>query len=221
MILEKTKRTTVKRNAKRANYDKEQLISIIDEAMIGHLAFTLGEDTHSIPLLFWHYGGHLYCHAAISGRLATLAATKTNVCISFVILDGIVLAKSALHHSMNYRSAAVYGNFELISDQTEMTNAFKQLMDLIDQQRWQTVRPPNAKELNAAALLKIPLNEAVVKQRTGFAEDKKSDLKIDAWTGIIPITHPWGEPQPDQFSSSKSLLAQSKLKNNCGHLIFP
>ncbi|MDF1761182.1 MAG: pyridoxamine 5'-phosphate oxidase family protein [Coxiellaceae bacterium] len=201
MLLDKTARTAVTRNPERASYDKAQLLAIIEEARFGHLAFTLANQTHSIPLLFWHHNDHLYCHAAINGRLATLAERKTEVCISFVILDGIVLAKSALHHSMNYRSAVIYGQFELTNEQKEMTKAFKQLMDNIDPQRWQTVRPPNTKELNATAMLKIPLKEAVIKQRTGFAADKKSDLTINAWTGVIPITHPQGQPLPDPFCS--------------------
>ena len=201
MILNKTAGTTVKRNPKRASYDTTKIKAIIDEAMTGHLAFTRNNETHSIPLLFWHHNDYLYCHAAINGRLATLARNKTSVCISFVIQDGIVLAKSALHHSMNYRSAVVYGSFGLVSDHDEMTNAFHALMNLIDQQRWATVRPPTAKELNACAMLKLPLKEAVMKQRIGFADDKKSDLTIDAWTGVIPIEHHLSTPQPDPHCS--------------------
>lgn len=214
MTLKKTTLTAVERNAKRASYDLTKIKSVIDEAIIGHLAFTLDNITHSIPLLFWHYNDYLYCHAAINGRLSKLANSNAPVCVSFVIQDGFVLAKSALHHSMNYRSAVVYGSLDSVSSHEEMTSSFHALMNLIDQQRWVTVRPPNTKELKACAMLKLPLNEAVMKQRTGFAKDKKSDIDIEAWTGVIPIEQRLKPPQPDPYCSNVISEKLAQLSKN-------
>lgn len=187
MKLAKTPRTTVKRMPKRAAYEHDKIVAVIQEAIIGHMAFTSESGVHSIPLPFWHDNGYIYCHFSIQSRLKNLGVEKQDVSISFTILDGLVLAKSALHHSMNYRSVVVYGQCEPVIENAEKFQQLKQFMDVIAPERWQDIRQPNHKELNATAMLKLPLTEAVIKQRVGIAEEKKSDLTRKVWAGIIPI----------------------------------
>lgn len=198
--LNKTSRTTVNRSRNRATYQRETINSIIDAALIGHLAFQDESGIHSIPMPFWRDEEFLYCHCSVASRLVALAINKTPVCISFTILDGMVLAKSALHHSMNYRSVVVYGRFDQLDSGEEKAVALKGLMDWVDESRWDQVRQPNKKELNATAVLRLPLTEAVAKVRTGPAEDKLSDLDRAVWTGVLPYLHLRGEPEPDQYS---------------------
>lgn len=191
-MLRKTKRTKVNRGRKKACYDPEKIHETIDAAIIGHMAFKLNDDVHSIPLPFWRDGDAIFCHCSVNSRLALLAG-RGDVCVSFVIIDGWVLAKSALHHSMNYRSAVVYGQLELLADNDSKNRLLELFMHKIDVNRWNEVRQPSQKELNAIVVLKLPLTEAVVKFREGFPEDKKSDLKRDVWAGVIPITHKRGK----------------------------
>ncbi len=200
MLNKKTNRTTIKRIPKRANYDSDKINAVIDEAVIGHLAFKMADSVHSIPLPFWQYGGYLYFHCSIQSRLTRLVEQGQQVCISFTILDGLVFAKSALHHSMNYRSVVVYGQCESVLDRDEKFKSLERFMAVFDQKRWQDVRQPNRKELNATGMLRILLTEAVLKQRIGPAEDLKSDLKRDVWSGIIPVKHIHLTPIIDEIS---------------------
>ena len=195
MKLTKTKRTTVTRISKRASYDKQLVHKIITEAVIGHMSFYYNGSVHSIPLPFWCIEDYLYCHFSVNSRLVGLAEDENDVCISFTIVDGLVFAKSAFRHSMNYRSAVVYGQFELLHDDAEKIKAMKQFMNLFDEKRWDRVRAPNKKELNVTAILKLPLKEAVVKIRQGPPMDKKMDLDRDVWAGIIPKLYSYGKPE--------------------------
>lgn len=192
----KTARTTVKRKSSRARYDRDLLYQIIQEAIIGHLAFYDGANVHSIPMPFWRDGDYLYLHCSVESRLTMLAKMPQEVCISFTILDGLVFAKSAFSHSMNYRSAVVYGQFQLVPDAQDKFNAMRKFMEFFDKERWHIARQPNQKELNATAVLRIPLEEAVVKVREGAPIDKEADQKLDVWTGIIPYYRVIGAPIP-------------------------
>lgn len=198
MSLAKTSKTTVNRLPARASYDKELLNSIIDEAKCGHLAFSLDNQPHSIPMLFWRDDEWLYCHCSTVSRLKQLVGQ--DVCISFAIVDGYVYAKSAFHHSMNYRSAVIYGQFEQIADESaEKLSALNGLIDLFDESRWDKIRQPDRKELNATAVLKLKLTEAVTKVRSGPPSDKTSDEQLDVWAGVIPLLHSYGTPQTHEY----------------------
>ena len=188
----------IARAPKRASYEKEVIYPIIEECIIGHLAFKTETGIHSIPMPFWHIDDDLYCHCSIQSRLSQLAKENNPVCISFTILDGFVLSKSALHHSMNYRSVVVYGQFELVKGEEKKRNILKGLVDLVDDRRWDLVRRPSRKELNACAVLRMSLDEAVAKVRIGPADELKKDLSREVWTGVVPVLHARGIPEPDE-----------------------
>jgi len=191
----KTNKTTVKRAAQRASYDDHLIKQIISECLIGHLSFVTHHHSHSIPMPFWHSGEYLYCHCSVNSRLTRLV-DHGDVCISFAIIDALVLAKSAFRHSFNYRSVVVYGQFSAVNDDREKMYAMQQFMNLFDKQRWNKIRTPNKKELNATALLKLRLTETVAKVRTGPPKDKQADLNHPVWAGIIPKYSVYGTPEP-------------------------
>lgn len=200
MQLTKTAKTKVNRKSKRASYDRKFIYDTIDEIIIGHLAFQLNGEVHSIPLPFWRIDNYLYCHCSIQSRLVKLVENKTKVAISFSQVDAMVLAKSAVHHSMNYRSVVLYDIFSLVTDDQTKTNVFAKFVNFVANDRYKEVRPPNRKELNSAALLKIEISEAVAKSRSGMPKDKKSDLDSNVWSGIVPVVRTNGFPVPDQYS---------------------
>jgi nitroimidazol reductase NimA-like FMN-containing flavoprotein (pyridoxamine 5'-phosphate oxidase superfamily) len=155
--FKQTIKTKFLRTPKRGSYDKDSFNQIVDEAKFGHLAFTDENGIHSIPMLCWRYNNFLYFHASIASRLAKLHLQE-NICISFAILDGYVFAKSAFRHSLNYRSAVIYGKCELVTNDTaEKVEAFHALVDLYDTKRWGQIRQPSQEELNATVLLKLPI----------------------------------------------------------------
>lgn len=195
MEVMQTKRTTVKRHKDRACYELSLIKSIIADCVIGHIAFDHNGSKHSIPMPLWCVGDYIYCHSAVSGRLAQLAEGQA-VSISFAIIDAVVMAKAALRHSLNYRSAVVYGQFVAVTTQAEKMIALEHFMAMfdIDEYRWDKVRQPSCKELNATAMMKLSLSESVAKVRTGPPEDVKADLAIDVWSGIVPLLHSYGEP---------------------------
>lgn len=198
--FEQTKRTKVNRTANRASYDRELFNFIIDEVKFGHVAFSDGDNVHSIPMLVWRNGDYLHIHCSVGSRLAKLVDNQTNICISFATIDGYVFAKSAFKHSVNYKSAVIYGKCELVTDDSEKLEVFKKLIQLYDKNRWEQVRIPNSKELAATALLKLPIVEAVVKVRTGPPIDKEDDQQLDVWAGVIPLLHQTGTPMPHEYN---------------------
>jgi len=194
MQFEHTKRTKVNRTATRSSYDKELFNTIVDEIKFGHIAFSNDSGVHSIPMLVWRNNDYLYFHCSAGSRLAKLAEAQTDICISFATIDGYVFAKSAFKHSVNYRSAVIYGKCELVNDNAEKLETFKKLIELYDKNRWRQVRTPGAEELAATALLKLPIVEAVVKVRSGPPVDKEGDKQLDVWAGVIPYLHQTGAP---------------------------
>lgn len=194
MKLTQTERTKVNQTPDRASYEQDLLYSIIDSVYIGHIAFTTQTGSHSIPLAFWRIDDFIYCHCSANSRLTKLSDNKQEVCISFAIVDGIVFAKSAFRHSLNYRSAVVYGQFECLKNNSEKLKAMKHFVESIDKTRWDKIRTPNEEELDATTIMKMSLKEAVAKVRTGPATDKECDKDLDVWTGIIPYLHQYGDP---------------------------
>ena len=199
MQFEQTKRTKVNRTATRASYDRDLFNTIVDAVKFGHLAFSNDNGVHSIPMLVWRNNDSLYFHCSVGSRLVKLAEAQTDICISFASIDGYVFAKSAFKHSVNYRSAVIYGKCELVNDNAEKLEAFKKLLELYDKNRWEQVRAPGTEELAATALLKLPIVEAVIKVRSGPPVDKEDDKKLDVWAGVIPYLHQTGTPIPHTY----------------------
>ena len=195
-------RTEVRRKPQRARYDRATIEAIVDEALICHVAFSHGGSVHCLPMACWRSGEHLYIHGAANSRMASaLLAGESSVCIAH--LDGLVLARSAFHHSMNYRSVVIYGRFEEVVDPECKLAAFNAFVDFVSPGRSTLVREPSAAEISGTKLLRISLHEAAAKMRSGGVIDADDDMAIPVWAGVIPLTLQSGIPERDSVCRSE------------------
>ncbi|MDB5917803.1 MAG: flavin-nucleotide-binding protein [Massilia sp.] len=190
----KTDRTRILRSAHNAAYDAATLHAIIDAAYICHVAFHDGTSTHCIPTACWREDKHLVIHGSNGSRLIKLLAQGTQACVTITHLDGLVLARAAFNHSMNYRSAIIYGQFERVDGAAAKRASMDAFMHKIAAGRMADVRPGNDKELAATTVMRIALDEAACKLRTGGPNDDADDMDIPAWTGVLPLVQERGEP---------------------------
>lgn len=191
-----SERTRIRRLPDRGHYDADTLYSIIDAAMVCNVAFQSNGTVHALPTLHWRDGGYLYIHGAKASRMLK-ALTAGEACVTLSLVDGLVFARSAFHHSMNYRAVVIYGRFEAVDDPGEKTRLFHRLIDKFAADRWDALRPMTEKELNATTLLRIPLTEASAKIRSGGVKDDDEDMQWPVWAGVVPIKSVRGEVQTD------------------------
>ena len=193
-----TKRTKVNRLPKRASYDKETVYQILDETFICHIAFLIEGKVNIIPTIFGRDDDLIFIHGSKNSRMLKSFGSGEEICISFTIADGIVLARSAFHHSINYRSVVMYGKPEEITDETGKLKALEMIMGHLIPGRWKEIRIPNKKELNLTSVFSFKINEASAKIRSGPAADDKEDLDLNVWAGVLPLktiaTEPVGNP---------------------------
>lgn len=187
-------RTRIRRLAEKANYEQQTLYAVIDEAYLCNIAFNDGTSTHCIPTACWRIGNALYVHGSNGGRLTKNLLAGTQVSIAITHLDGLVLARSAFNHSMHYRSAVIYGTFELVEDKQTKIAAMDALMDKIAIGRKHEARPGNDKELAATSVMRIALEEAACKISNGPPSDDEEDLQLPVWAGVLPMSIQHGEP---------------------------
>lgn len=186
-------RTHVRRKPERARYDADAVNAIVDAAVICTIAFQLDGAVHAIPTIHWREGEHLYIHGAKASRMLK-ALVDGEACVTIALADGLVLARSAMHHSMNYRSVVIYGRFEQLTDPLEKQRSLQALIDGLYPSRWETLRPISDKELNATSVLRIPLTEASAKVRDSGVKDDEEDLNWPVWAGVIPLCTEPGLP---------------------------
>lgn len=187
-------RTRIRRMAENADYDHSTLHAVLDAAYVCHVAFVDDKGTHCIPTACWREGEHLYIHGSNGGRLIKLLAKGTQACVTVTHIDGLVLARSAFNHSMNYRSAVVYGQFEKVEEKAAALDAF---MRHLAPGREQQARPGNSKELAATTVMRISLAEAACKVRSGGPQDDAEDLHLPVWAGVLPMLSQCMGPVPD------------------------
>ena len=186
-------RTRVRRLPERARYDADSVGAIVDAAMICTVAFQIDGTVHAIPTIHWREGEHLYIHGAKASRMLK-ALTEGEASVTIALADGLVLARSAMHHSMNYRSVVIYGRFEPVTDADHKRGSLRAFIEGLYPGRWNTLRPITAKELNATGLLRIALTEASAKVRDWEVKDDTEDLDWPVWAGVIPLHSVTGEP---------------------------
>lgn len=194
-----SERTRVRRLPERARYDAASVHAIVDAAWIGHVAFTADGSVHNIPTAIWRDGDHLYLHGAKASRMLK-ALVDGQACVTVSLVDGLVLARSAFHHSMNFRSVVVYGRFEPVEARQAKLAALEVFMDKLVAGRWAALRPINDKELNATTVLRVALTEASAKVRSGGPKDDDEDMAWPVWAGVIPLALQAGTPQVDPDS---------------------
>ncbi|TPE55309.1 pyridoxamine 5'-phosphate oxidase family protein [Maribrevibacterium harenarium] len=193
-----TSTSTVKRGAKRALYDQTTVHKIIDETMLCHIGQQVNGQVFVTPTCHWREGDYLYWHGHGKARNAHGAAkSEEKVCINICALDGLVLARSAFNHSVNYRSVTLFGIAEEITDFDEKARHFKLFVDKFCPNRWDQLRPMTATEVNATALVRIKIDEASAKVRQGAPVDDEADKDWPVWSGVLPLTRQWGTPETD------------------------
>jgi len=191
-------RTVPSRKADRVSYDRELAHAILDEGLVCHLGFDVDGAPVVLPDLYIRDGDLLYLHGS-SGSRSLLSAAKAGgleVCVTVTLVDGLVLARSAFNHSINYRSVVVHGTASVIRDPAEKMHALQALVNGIVPDRWSGTRPPNAKELAATTVLRLPLVEVSVKVRQGDTIDEPEDLELPYWAGVLPLELTALPPQP-------------------------
>lgn len=192
-----TDRTTLKRLPKRGEYDREAVYRILDEAFICHVGFAAEGKPVVIPTSYGRIGDDLYIHGSAASRLLRSLAEGIDVCVTVTLVDGLVLARSAFHHSINYRSVVIFGNATVVGARDEKLHALRAFTDHIVPSRWEEVRQPNESEINATLVLKLPLLEASAKIRTGPPIDDEDDYKLAVWAGVVPLKLTAGPPVND------------------------
>jgi nitroimidazol reductase NimA-like FMN-containing flavoprotein (pyridoxamine 5'-phosphate oxidase superfamily) len=195
--LAPTARTRVKRLPKRACYDRDAIYSILDTALVCHVGFALGGQPYVIPTLHVRIAGRLYIHGSAASRMLGAAAEGTPIAVTVTHIDGLVLARSAFHHSVNYRSVVILGAASMVADPAEKLAVMKGLIDHVAPGRWDHIRHPNDKELAATSVLSIPIVEASAKLRSGDPLDDEADYALPIWAGQIPIASKTSTPIAD------------------------
>jgi nitroimidazol reductase NimA-like FMN-containing flavoprotein (pyridoxamine 5'-phosphate oxidase superfamily) len=191
-----TDRTTVRRLPARGSYDRALIHSILDEAPVCHVGFVVDGRPFVIPTLHVRVGDRLYMHGSPGSRMLKAMAAGIEVCITVTLVDGLVLARSAFHHSMNYRSVVVFGVAQAVDDSEEKTRVLHALSEHLVPGRWRDIRGPAPGELKATSVLSLPIDEASAKVRTGPPLDDEEDYALPAWAGVVPLSLKAGEPVP-------------------------
>lgn len=180
-------RSRVRRHAERARYELETVLAILDEGLVCHLGFVVDGAPFVMPTMYARRGDVIYIHGSPASRMLGAAASPTDVCLTVTLLDGLVLARAAFSHSMNYRSVVVLGRAHEVDDPVEKMTAFEALIEHVCRGRWADARPPSPKELGATRVLRLGLDEASAKVREGGPKDSEDDLGLPIWAGELPL----------------------------------
>lgn len=195
--LTQTERTRLRRLPKRGAFDRETVNSILDEAFICHIGFTVDGQPYVIPTAFGRVDDVLYIHGSSASRMLRTLSKGVEMCFTATLIDALVLARSAFHHSINYRSVVVLGKATLVEENEEKNLALEAITNHIVPGRWDDVRWPTELELKATSVLKLPIEEASAKLRTGPPIDDEEDYAMNIWAGILPIELKTGDPIDD------------------------
>jgi nitroimidazol reductase NimA-like FMN-containing flavoprotein (pyridoxamine 5'-phosphate oxidase superfamily) len=188
--------TRVRRRPQRGRYDAEAVHAVLDAALVGHVGIATEAGPVVIPMLYGRVEDDLYLHGAVAGRLARSLAAGVELCLTATVVDGLVLARSIFHHSMNYRSVVVLGRAERVTDPDEGDRGLRAISDHLAPGRWDECREPSGPELRQTSVLRLGLARASVKVRTGGPGDDPEDLALDVWAGELPLHTTWGTPVP-------------------------
>jgi uncharacterized protein len=192
-----TERTQVKRLPNRAAYDSETVFKILDEAFLCHIGFAVDGQPFTIPTGYARVGGMLYIHGSAASRMLRTLSEGVHMCVTVTLLDGLVLARPAFHHSMNYRSVVILGRAMLVERLEEKLVALEAFTEHVVRGRWKDVRQPTEAELKATTVLALPLREVSAKIRTGPPKDDEEDYSLPIWAGVVPFELVAGSPIAD------------------------
>ncbi len=201
-----TPRTTVRRLPQRGVYDKAQVYAILDEGFICHAGFAIDGQPYVIPTNYGRAGDTLYLHGSPASRMLRTLSGGVPVCVTVTHVDGLVLARSVFHHSVNYRSVVILGTARLVEDPAEKMEAMRIFTEHVLKGRWNDVRHPSEQELKGTMVLALPLEEVSAKVRTGGPVDDEADYALPVWAGVLPLETVAQPPQPDPRLKSNTPL---------------
>jgi uncharacterized protein len=203
--FERTDRNRVRRLPKRGAYDHETIYNILDQAMICHVGYVIDGQPFVIPTLFARDEDRILLHGATTSRTLQYIEEGGAVCITVTHIDGLVLAKSVFHHSVNYRSAVLFGTGMLVEDPTEKMRAMELFTERILPGRWADVRPPNAVEFKATSVIAVDIESASAKVREGMPGDDEEDMALPTWAGVLPVRQTYDAPLPAPNNNDQPL----------------
>jgi len=192
-----TERTQVKRLPKRGKYERETVFAILDAGFVCHVGFTVDGQPYVIPTNYGRSGDTVYLHGSAASRMLRTLSEGVPVSVTVTHVDGLVLARSAFHHSVNYRSVVILGTARLVTDPTEKMEALRVFTEHVMKGRWDDVRQPTEQELKATTVLALPLEEVSAKVRTGGPIDDEADYSLPVWAGVLPLETVAKEPLAD------------------------
>lgn len=192
-----TPRTTLRRLPARGRFDRETVNAILDEGLMCHVGFVAEGQPFVIPTIHARSGDRVYLHGSAASRMLKTLEGGVRLCLTVTLVDGLVMARSAFHHSMNYRSVVVLGDAQAVSDPAEKWEALRTIVEHVAPGRWAEVREPSAKEMAGTLVLRLPLDEASAKVRTGPPLDDEEDYALECWAGVLPLRLVPGAPVPD------------------------
>jgi hypothetical protein len=212
----RTPQTTLKRLPERGTFDRETVYRILDEAFVCHVGFVVDGRPVVIPTAYGRAGDTLYIHGSAASRMQRALSKQIPVCVTVTLLDGLVLARSAFHHSINYRSVVIFAQATVVEDANEKMRALEAFTDHIIAGRWREIRGPNEQEIKATTVLALPLVEASAKIRTGPPKDDEEDYAIPVWAGELPLRTVSGAPVADPFLPADMATPDYVLQYNPG-----
>ncbi len=211
-----TERTKINRMPIRGSYDRDTIYKILDESFICQIGFNIDGQVNIIPTLYGRKDDSIFIHGSKNSRMLKSFENGCEICFSVTTVDGIVLARSAFHHSVNYRSVVLFGKPAEVKDREEKTNALEIIMNHIIPGRWEEIRKPNDKELNVTSIFSIKIDVASAKIRNGPAVDDKDDIDLNVWAGVLPLKtiadEPMRNPDLKENISLPDYLNHYKIK---------
>jgi nitroimidazol reductase NimA-like FMN-containing flavoprotein (pyridoxamine 5'-phosphate oxidase superfamily) len=192
--IQVTEKTKLGRRPERGSYDREVINQILDEGFICHIGFVQDGQPFVIPTGYGRRGDDIYFHGSAASRMLRNLSRGIPVCLTVTLVDGLVLARSIFHHSMNYRSVVVLGNATILKEGKEKADALRVISDNIIRGRWNEVREPTEEEMKATSVMKLPINEASAKIRSGPPLDDQPDYDLPIWAGVLPLVTRAAEP---------------------------
>jgi nitroimidazol reductase NimA-like FMN-containing flavoprotein (pyridoxamine 5'-phosphate oxidase superfamily) len=199
-------RNRVRRRSQRASYDRESVNTILDEALVCHVGFSVEEQPYVIPTIHARVEDTLYLHGSAANRMMTTLARGARACVTVTLIDGLVLARSAFHHSMEYRSVVAFGTARAVTEHDEKLEALKQVVEKIMPGRWKDTRPPNDAEMKSTLVVAISIEEASAKIRKGGVVDEEEDYALPNWAGVVPLSL-----QPQRAVADSKLAASVEV----------
>ena len=193
-----TPRTRIKRLHQRAHYDRETVYAILDAGLVCHVGYVIDGQPYVTPTAYWREGDRVYWHGSSASRMLRQVSSGIPVCVTVSLLDGLVLARSGFHSSINYRSLIALGEAQMVEDAAHKLAALEAFSERLTPGRWAELRPPTTQEIKATTVLSLHLEEVAAKVRTGPPADDEEDYDLDIWAGVVPLRMVADAPQADE-----------------------